>query len=245
MITERPLSDQYANEKGFLVRAYLLDCVKNGSRGKIEKLFVSGHLDEIERLLANDLPLARRVFSFIWPQVVYAAIEGGAPALVCNEYGKYYHGLQHARSVSSILEMHRRIFADFADKVILAKNNRSPLVYKVNRYITSHLRQRLTVNLLAQKFRYSRSYLSREYRKETGETIQAKIQREKILEAKRLLCYSSQSLIDIGDKLCFCSQAHFAKIFRKKTGITPGRYRKMYQNESGGCKPEDTVLPQI
>jgi AraC-like DNA-binding protein len=144
-----------------------------------------------------------------------------------------------------MLELHRRIFIDFADKVALAKANPSPLVRKVNRYITGHLYQRLTVGFLAQKLRYSRSHLSHEYKKQTGETILTKIQHEKILEAKRLLLYSSQSLIDIVDRLGFCSQSHFAGIFRKETGMTPRRYRERHRNEPDGRKPENTMLPHV
>jgi AraC-like DNA-binding protein len=245
MVADQKLVDRYVDEKGRVLESYLLDCVRNGLRGNIEKVILSReHLDEVERLMANDLPFARMAFSFIWPKVVYAAVEGGAAAPVSKEYTRYYHDLQHSRSVSSMLAIHRRILTEFADKVTLAKANSSPLVYKVNRYITGHPYQRLTVNLLAQKLHYSRNHLSREYRKKTGETITTKIQHEKILEAKRLLLYSSQSLIDIGDRLGFCSQSHLTRIFRKKTGMTPHRYRERYQNEPEKYRPEDTIFPQ-
>jgi AraC-like DNA-binding protein len=217
---------------------YLLDCVRNGLRRNIEKALDSQeYLDEMESLLEDDLPFARMVFSFIWSKVVYVAVEGGAPASVSEEYVRYYERLQHSQSVSSVLELHRRILTEFADKVALSKANFSPLVHKVNRYITSHPYQKLTVNLLAQKLHYSRSHLSREYKKETGETITEKIQHAKILEAKRFLLYSSQSVLDIGTNLNFCSHSHFSGIFRKETGMTPSLYRAMYQEK--GHSPLD------
>jgi AraC-like DNA-binding protein len=213
-------------------------------RDNIEKALVSRkNLDEVEGLVANDLSFAKVGFSFIWAKAVYIAIESGAPESVWKEYTKYYHDLQQSRSFSSIWVIHRRILAEFAGEVALAKTNSSPLVCKVNRYIASHPYQRLTVNLLAQKLHYSRNHLSREYRKATGETLISKIHHEKILEAKHLLLYSSQSLIDIWDRLGFCSQSHFTKIFHKETGMTPHRYRERYRNESQERKSEDTVLP--
>jgi AraC-like DNA-binding protein len=221
------------------MESYLLDCVRNGLRCNIEKALDSQeYLDEMEELLEDDLPFARMVFSFIWSKVVYVAVEGGAPASISEEYVRYYERLQHSHSVSSVLEMHRRILTEFADKVALSKASFSPLVRKVNRYIVSHPYQKLTVNLLAQKLHYSRSYLSREYRKETGETITVKIQHAKILEAKRFLLYSSQSVLDIGTHLNFCSQSHFSDIFRKETGMTPNQYRVMYQ-ENGHSPLDD------
>jgi AraC-like DNA-binding protein len=242
MAAEQEQIERYFNEKGAMVESYLLDCVRQGSRGVIEKTLDFRELqDETERIMANDLPFARMSFSYIWSKVVHVAIEGGAPPVsVWKEYAKYYHKLQHCQSISSMLKLHRQIFTEFADKVAFVKANTSLLVYKVNQYIISHLDRKLTVNLLAQKLRYNRSYLSREYKKETGETILARIRREKIREAERLLLYSSQPLIDIVDRLAFCSQSHFAKIFREATGMTPLQRRGKRQNEPDGLMPEAT-----
>jgi AraC-like DNA-binding protein len=72
------------------------------------------------------------------------------------------------------------------------------------------------------------------YKNETKETIRGRIQHSKILEAKRLLQYSPFSLNDIRHKLGFCSQSHFAGVFRKETGMTPHQYRDIYQEKPGG-----------
>jgi YesN/AraC family two-component response regulator len=174
------------------------------------------------------------VFSYLWPKVVYVAVEGGLPETVSWEYGKYYDNLQRSQSVRALLEMNRRLFIEFADKVALtgADAHLSPLVRKVNRYITNHIYEKLTISYIAQKFHFSRSYLSHVYKHETGETITGRIQYSKSLEAKRLLQYSPLSLTDIGFELGFCSQSHFSDVFRKETGMTPHCYRRLYQKNS-------------
>jgi AraC-like DNA-binding protein len=52
----------------------------------------------------------------------------------------------------------------------------------------------------------------------------------KIAEAKRLLIYSRLNISDIAYRLAFEDASYFARIFKKKTGITPscfsGKYRK-------------------
>jgi YesN/AraC family two-component response regulator len=226
------LTDRYAVDKGAVEELYLLDCVRKGLRGNIEAVFSSGkYLDQMEKLFGNDLSFARMVFSFIWSKIVYVAVEGGLPASTSGEYAKYYDKLQNAKSVSTLLEMNKQIFIEFADKVALASADArlSPIVWKIHRFISDHIYEKLSVGYIAQKLRYSRSHLSHVYKNETKETIRSRIQHSKIIEAKRLLQYSSFSLNDIRHKLGFCSQSHFTGVFRKETGMTPHQYRDIYQ----------------
>ena len=66
-----------------------------------------------------------------------------------------------------------------------------------------------------QPTRLSRPYLSRRFKKETGESLTDFILKEKTEEAKRLLRYSGKSLTAIGNYLGFSSQSHFARVFKK------------------------------
>ena len=71
----------------------------------------------------------------------------------------------------------------------------------------------------------SASYLSRLFKKETGDSVSAYIRLQKIEKAKNLLRYSDYSIIDIANRLSFSSQSHFIQQFRELTGITPKKYR--------------------
>ena len=57
-------------------------------------------------------------------------------------------------------------------------------------------------------------------------TIGRYIQKEKIARAKNLLVYSDRSILEISEYLCFNSQSHFGKVFKKETGMTPRQYRQ-------------------
>lgn len=226
-------TDRYAVAKGSLKESYLLDCVRKGLGSNIEEALSSEeYLGQMKDLFGNDISFAKMVFSFIWPKIIYVAVEGGLSELSASRgYDKYYQNLQHAPTVHALLEMNKRIFVEFADKVVLtsADTHFSSLVRKIQRYISSHIYEKLTVNHIAQKLHYSRSHLSHTYKHETGETILDGIRYRRILEAKRLIQYSSLSLTDIGSKLDFCSQSHFINVFRKETGMTPRQYGNLYQ----------------
>jgi AraC-like DNA-binding protein len=219
---------RYAADKGYFEQSYLLDCIRKGQSGNIKAVLHSEeYSNQMERILGNDISLAKRVFSFMWPKIVYVAGEGGFVEPFASErYNKYYHNLQRATSVRSILEMNKRVFVEFAEKVAssMADARFSPLVGRIHRHIDAHIYEKITVSHIAEKLRLSRFHLSHVYKRETGKTITNEIQRRKILEAKHLLQYSSLSSSDIGSKLGFCSQSHFTSIFQKETGMTPYRY---------------------
>ena len=95
-------------------------------------------------------------------------------------------------------------------------------------YIYSHLHKKITVDELAKHTGLSPSYLSRLFKKETGESITGYIIRRKINAAKNMLKYSGYSLSQISETLAFSCQSYFTKIFKDLEGVTPKRYRDMY-----------------
>jgi len=59
----------------------------------------------------------------------------------------------------------------------------------------------------------------------TGMTPKAYIDRRRLLEAKRLLAYSSLSVKEIAYSLGFDEPTNFNKFFRKHAGVTPNEFR--------------------
>ena len=95
-------------------------------------------------------------------------------------------------------------------------------------YIYSHIKERITIEDLADELGVSSGYLSRLFKKETGISVSAYIRSQKIDMAKNLLRFSDYSMIDIANRLSFSSQSHFIQQFREVVGMTPKKYRDEY-----------------
>ena len=102
---------------------------------------------------------------------------------------------------------------------------RRTCVGRVVAYVQKNVEQRITLDDLAEEMKTNRAYLCRKFREETGMHLTEYIHRQKITEAKRLLCFSDASLIDIAHHLSFSSQSHFQKVFKEVEGMTPLEYR--------------------
>lgn len=101
----------------------------------------------------------------------------------------------------------------------------TPLAIAVSAWVQRHLSEPIDTEKLAQELHYSRPYLSRKFKEETGMTLTDFILTKKSEEAARLLAYTDKSLIAVSNYLGFSSQSHFSRVFKKYIGKTPSGYK--------------------
>jgi len=68
-------------------------------------------------------------------------------------------------------------------------------------------------------------HLAREFRKHHGSTVGQYVRRLRVESASRKLVESDSPLAAIAVEVGFANQAHFSRIFKAVTGISPARYR--------------------
>jgi AraC family transcriptional regulator len=68
-------------------------------------------------------------------------------------------------------------------------------------------------------------HFSRVFKEATGLAPSRYVQRLRVEQARRLLCETDRSVIDIGLALGYDSPSHFSQVFRQHTGVTPTAYR--------------------
>ena len=84
-----------------------------------------------------------------------------------------------------------------------------------------------TVSYCGKELNMSPKYLSDLLKKETGKNAKAHIDNFIINKAKNILLQSTDSVSEIAYDLGFEYSQHFSKIFKAKTGMSPGQYRSM------------------
>ena len=81
------------------------------------------------------------------------------------------------------------------------------------------------VNDLCVELGYSKSYLSRVFREQTGDTIANFATKQKIKRAKQLIRDGVYNFAQISDKLSFESPQYFSRVFKRITGMTPSEFK--------------------
>ncbi len=139
----------------------------------------------------------------------------------------YIQKLDDIHTVQGVRDLHDEMVLDYTEKMrkLRRSDTNSKHINACKEYIYSHIKDRITIEDLSDELGVSASYLSRLFKKETGDSVSAYIRLQKIEKAKNLLRYSDYSIIDIANRLSFSSQSHFIQQFRELTGITPKKYR--------------------
>ena len=142
----------------------------------------------------------------------------------------YIQKLDDIHTVEGVQSLHDEMVIDYAEKMrrYSRSDTNSKHINACKEYIYSHIKERITIEDLADEFGVSAGYLSRLFKKQTGVSVSAYIREQKIGIAKNLLRFSDYSMIDIANRLSFSSQSHFIQQFRESVGMTPKKYRDEY-----------------
>lgn len=139
----------------------------------------------------------------------------------------YIQKLDDIDNVKDVQKLHDDMVIDFTLKMrnYLRNDTNSKHINACKEYIYVHIKERITIEDIADYLDVSPSYLSRLFKRETGQPVSAYIREKKIDVAKNLLRFSDYSLIDISNRLSFSSQSHFIQQFKDVVGVTPKKYR--------------------
>lgn len=207
----------------------LLNMVRNGNADYIDALSVSSSLSSGLRVHSGDsLREAKNNGLVLLVLVSRAAIEGGLNPDTAYTLCDYYASrLEDTDIVTELANLCNTMLEDYIQRVRSIKENHevSLAVQSCCDYITVHVFDELSIDLLASRAGYTKYYFSRKFRQETGISIHDFINREKVKKAQIMLRSTNMSTLEISMELGFRSRSYFSEVFRKNTGISPGEYR--------------------
>lgn len=215
----------------YYYEADLYQHVKNGNVNELDN-FLSSTLFTPKTGILAKTPLrhAKNLFiTFAAKLGLLGAIPGGVDIEKTYQLmDLYIQECEKLQTVEAIHALQYSMLRDFCQRSGEAKipSGISPEVYICINYIRSHTNEPISVPDVAEQIHRSTSYIMKKFKNELGFTIGAFITRCKLEEAKSLLTYSSKSLAEISNYLCFSSQPHFQTLFKKQYHMTPLEYRK-------------------
>lgn len=106
------------------------------------------------------------------------------------------------------------------------ENFRSELAKVIMRYLRENIHKKITLSDVCERFNYSRSYICKCFKEQTGESLITCLNRLKAQEAARLLTETDNSVTDIAMGLGFRETKYFDSVFKKHYALTPVQYRE-------------------
>ena len=105
-------------------------------------------------------------------------------------------------------------------------NNENEIIRKAQQFISSQVREKLSVPVVAQSIGVSASYLTALFHKHLQISPGEYIRRIKLQESKQMIREGELNFTQIADTLQYSTVHHFSRQFKEKFGITPTEYAK-------------------
>lgn len=100
------------------------------------------------------------------------------------------------------------------------------VIHKAVDYIKRNCSAKLTLDDVAAEVFLSKSYLSKIFKEELGQTFSNYVNTVRVEQSKPLLLEGKLSLAEIANIIGFEDQSYFTKVFKKMVGVSPGRFRE-------------------
>ena len=140
----------------------------------------------------------------------------------------YIQKLDGIHTVEEVQSLHDEMVMDYTEKMrrYFRDNTYSKHINASKEYIYSHIKERITIEDLADSLGVSASYLSRLFKKETGISFTEYLVRHRIRKAKKLIKSGNSSFKEVADAVGYHDYVQFSKMFKKYAGVAPSIYRQ-------------------
>ena len=108
----------------------------------------------------------------------------------------------------------------------LSESRQSSLASRIRAYLVAHAGERITLEDICAHFSYTKQYLIRIFKRETGKTPIAALNEIKLNRSASELLNSIDGIAEVAARCGFDDYNYFARLFRNRFGVTPSEYRK-------------------
>jgi two-component system response regulator YesN len=135
----------------------------------------------------------------------------------CEDYRELWH------SVNNILGRTAGLF------VRESSRNSDASIEKCKKYLDASYMKEITLETVAQRYHFNPSYFSNLFKNSVGIGFSEYLNSIRIRNAQRLLKQTDGSMADIAAKVGFRDPAYFNRAFKRQTGLSPLKYRKLHE----------------
>jgi transcriptional regulator GlxA family with amidase domain len=144
-----------------------------------------------------------------------------------------------------LLKMHSEGQLPYAS-LISSSPHADSVVRACEDWLRDHFRGHEVVGSAVAASQVPERTLKRRFKTATGLTLIDYVQNLRIEEAKRMLESTDTPIEAISVGVGYENPAFFGRLFKRRTGLTPGQYRRMFQNQlvASADAPEQTVAQE-
>ncbi len=161
-----------------------------------------------------------------------AAIRGGADAQqIFGLNFTYLNKIQSFQNIDEIAYWLSGIMTRFTDQVFnLTHVKHADVIFHAINYVKRNYMNKITLEKAATHVYLSPAYFSRLFKNEMDQNFNSYVNAVRVEAAKKLLVNEAIAMVDIANLVGFETQSYFSKVFKRVTGVTPGKFRESRGN---------------
>jgi len=142
---------------------------------------------------------------------------------------RYTNGLNMCNRLNTAFEWVRYIIEELITEILETKENEylKP-IQDAQTYIQNNYGNMIKLDDVSALVGFNPTYFSTLFKKETGISFLTYVTDIRMKEAKKKLSDLNKSITDVSYEVGYQDIKHFTKQFKKATGLTPSKYRKLY-----------------
>ncbi|MDR6238564.1 AraC family transcriptional regulator [Aureibacter tunicatorum] len=121
------------------------------------------------------------------------------------------------------------------------KNDYYERIEKAVNFMEDNLMKKLTIEMISEKASFSKFHFIRVFTAMTGETAGSYLRRRRISRSSKQLINTNHSILNIAFDYQFESQEAYTRSFKKVYNTSPGKYRKLNNNQRAFGRARLTV----
>ena len=134
--------------------------------------------------------------------------------------------MEHLLSAAALMLARQAAGLSVPQSAPRPQHGENTIIRRAQQYISAHLREKLSVTLVANRIDVSPSYMTALFHKHLGISPGEYIRRAKLQESKLLIQEGALNFTEIAAALEYSTVHHFSRQFKEHFGITPTQYAK-------------------
>ncbi len=217
------------SEKSTKLKLLLLEAIASNNQKLLQRVTLDAkQIKDLQYLFDEDIDILKLYFASNVASLIETSMKNGLPKDVAvTAKKKCYSEIAHCDNKKQLINNYLLIEKDLFKLITqYSMINCSPIVKMAIEYIHNNKFRFIFAKDVANAIKANRSYLSKKFKDETGETITNYIHKTKVELAIELMESNIYKYNEIAELLGYKNYSYFSKVFKNITSKTPYEYLK-------------------
>ncbi|MFC4401825.1 response regulator transcription factor [Gracilibacillus xinjiangensis] len=191
------------------------------------------YFDEIKSCFQNNLYQRERIRAewLEFTKLIYRKIKFNDAHVSLESNERLVEGIYQAEDLETLLKQTKEMFIMISGHLNGFGSSSEDTIEKIIQYVEQYHYKDLTLKVIAELFKYNRSYLGKKFKNCTGDYFHVYLDKVRLGKAKQLLRQPDIKVYQVSEQVGYSNIDYFYRKFKKYMGISPKEYQKQQLNK--------------